>query len=850
MFSMQVPSTEPRLCGLKLYELIDPNMLSAFKSTNLSDVEYTETKYATERITLCKYEELYKKKYNLFEVEYTRGRRKMGRVYPKDGLGMTSIRRITRNTFMRDTYYDIDMENAAPNIIMGLLKNKGVDKDFPTIAEYCVNRNDILRKVMTGYSCTRKQAKDAFISVMFGSSVSSWKKDVSQGDDPSIECFIDEYKIEIAKVIDMFIAENRELYYLHVDNYRKNPKNKDKKNERGSFLSLITQDYEIRIVDYLLSYIMDKTPLSKFNDKDVISYSYDGFMLLKSLVDANGGIHKLLEDIAQLTYDFCGIEINWTSKNMNDEYHSDFVYEPPESDEMRKEREKKEKEEKQKEKEEMKKQKKENEKREKEEKQKEKEEKQKEKEESKKTDTKKTRDDFDTAFKKMKDQFEKTNFKSMEISAFVEETYFENKRTLIQRKSSELKVAFSHLKIKYREFENGKPVDKVIPFIPVWIECEDIRKYEKMDCFPKMSMCPPSCFNIWSPFEMERYYSIPYTHIEDIIEREDVKEGVKFLRNHMSIMCDHQPDTLLEFEKWLAHMIQFPEHKSHMPIFQSDEGSGKGSFFALLRKILGEDKILETESPEEYVWGRFNNLMETSFLVVMNEISKQMTNGGMDKIKGIIDSPHIQIQHKGKGAYPMKSHHRFAGCTNAWDGGMTIKKGSRRFLMCKMSDEKKGNMEYWTKFRKYLENTEVLRGFYNYYKKMEVPSVLPPPMKTEFAKELEKLSVDVPTLWVRDLVADARVNKSLYLTERKMEYKIINNEYVIELTGKRACELLMQWCKETGFEKYETNPVKLGVFLKTKKWDGLIKGRATNYGDTRYYRVEKLMEELKEEDMH
>ena len=449
---------------------------------------------------------------------------------------------------------------------------------------------------------------------------------------------------------------------------------------------------------------------------------------------------------------------------------------------------------------------------------------------------------YKDAFEALKAEFEKENFKVVQNSCFVQETFDENNnRKLIQRNTTELTVAFSHLIIKYKGWEDDKEVEKAVPFVPMWIKCEDIRRYDRMDCYPNMSKCPPTCFNIWTPFEMERYNDTP------LLDNDDVREGVAFLRNHMSIMCNHEKDTLLEFEKWLAQMIQFPEFKSHMPIFQSNEGSGKGSFVQLLRKILGISKVSLTANPEEYVWGRFNNMMETTFLVFFDEISKQMTGSGIDKIKNLITEPTVQIQHKGKGAYEMKSFHRFAGLTNAWDGGMTISKGSRRFLMCKMSDEKKGVMEYWERFYALLENTDVLRGFYNYYKMMEVTKTLPPPKMTEFALELQKLSVDVPTLWVWDLVLDAKVNKSLYLTENKNEYKIVNDEYVIELTGKRSCELLMMWCKDNGYSRYETTPIKLGVFLKTKKWAGLIKGRSTKTSETRYYRVQTLIEELRSE---
>jgi hypothetical protein len=237
--------------------------------------------------------------------------------------------------------------------------------------------------------------------------------------------------------------------------------------------------------------------------------------------------------------------------------------------------------------------------------------------------------------------------------------------------------------------------------------------------------------------------------------------------------------------------------------------------------------------------------METSFLVFFDEISKQMTSGGIDKIKNLVTEPTMHIQHKGKGAYAIKSFHRFAGLTNAWDGGMTISKGSRRFLMCKMSNEKKGDDGYWGKFYALLDNVDVLRGFYTHYKTMEVSRVLPAPAMTAFARELQKLSVDVPTLWVKDLVADAARNKSTYLLNDRKQYKILNDgEYVIELTGKQACDALLEWCKDNGYPKYETNPVKLGVLLTLKRWAGFTEGRATNTGKTRYYRVDTLLREL------
>lgn len=821
MFTLQVKPSETFLNGITLYEQIDLNELNALKTTDFVKYPYKESwglnDYGNEKLHLTKYADNYKKRSELVAVTYTRGKRKLGRVNPFKSLGMTCIRRVTRNTLMRKKYYDIDIDNAHPRILRDIIRNtlpadKSFELEYPHLDDYCDDRERIISEIMSSYRCDRSRAKNAFIALMYGGTVSSWKhgKDgetTITGTDPEVESFLDKFYSEIQTITTLFIDNNKELYEKECDTYRKKPENKGKKNERGSFFSAVMQDYEIKIIEHLMTHIIDMGVFTKVEAGHIITYSYDGFMLLKDRVDANGGIRVLLEDLSQLVYDTFGLELDFSMKDMNKDYHTEFVYEPhitiPEDNNTLELRDKK------------------------------------DKKELNRNNEEKSLLDFKGEFEKMQIEFEKENFKVIQNSCFVQETFDEeNNRKLIQRNTSELTVAFSHLNIKYKTWRDDKQIEMVLPFIPVWIKCETIRRYDRMDCFPDISKCPKNCFNIWTPFEMERYNDTP------LVDTDKVRDDVAFLRNHLAIMCDHQPDTLQEFEKWIAQMIQFPDTKTHMPIFQSAEGSGKGSFVQLLRKLLGVSKVSLTANPEEYVWGRFNNMMETTFLVFFDEISKQMTGSGIDKIKNLITEPTIQIQHKGKGAYEMKSFHRFAGLTNAWDGGMTISKGSRRFLMCKMSDEMKGNMEYWSRFYSLLENLDVLRGFYNHYKTMEVTKILPPPKMTEFALELQKLSVDVPTIWVKDLVADAKRNRDTYLVNNKTEYKIINDEFVIELSGKGACSRLMEWCKDNGYSKYETTPIKLGVFLKTKKWEGLIKGRTTNIGDTRYYRVDTLLKEL------
>lgn len=485
----------------------------------------------------------------------------------------------------------------------------------------------------------------------------------------------------------------------------------------------------------------------------------------------------------------------------------------------------------------------------------------KEKQKENKNQTTNNPDSFAIKYNEMKEHFEKENFKCISTSCFVQEANYDEERKLILRNKSELNTAFQHLKVNYVEWNEkiGDYVATQTSFINEWVNDEDIRKYDRMDCYPNTEVCPKNVYNIWTPF---RISTVPMPEVT-----EEIKKDVAFLLNHLSIMCNHEVATLQEFEKWIAQMIQHPEIKSYMPIFQSDEGAGKGSFYLLMRAMLGKSKVFETSSPDEYVWGRFNNLMETAFLVFMDEINRFMTGTGLDKIKHVVTEEQLQIQHKGKGAYTMNSFHRFAALTNAWDGGLPVNKKSRRFLMCCMSNEKIGDMDYFNKFYKLLQNDEVLRAFFEHFAtKKDVPKKLPPPIQTEFQKEMSELTVDIPTLWLRDFIGDAKRNKStlLQMKETSQMYKIINKEtkteftdgafvkteiadsgeYVIELFGKQTFEKVIEWAKKNGYEKYETTPIKIIIYLLRKKWSGLTKGRGTNTGNTIYLFVDKLAEML------
>jgi hypothetical protein len=187
---------------------------------------------------------------------------------------------------------------------------------------------------MDAYNIDRKIAKNAFISMMYNGTPESWRKknslyfDLCDRKQCLVEELLDDFRAEIDKIITLFINANKESYKRECGNYRKNKKNVGKKNERGSFLSTVMQEYELQLTSAVMKWCIENG-LATFRDMPnclVASYAYDGFMLLKENVEKYGGVRKLLDDLSQITFDLTGYHnVVWTNKDMNDEF-KDFEY--------------------------------------------------------------------------------------------------------------------------------------------------------------------------------------------------------------------------------------------------------------------------------------------------------------------------------------------------------------------------------------------------------------------------------------------------------------------------------------------------------------------------------------------
>lgn len=276
--------------------------------------------------------------------------------------------------------------------------------------------------------------------------------------------------------------------------------------------------------------------------------------------------------------------------------------------------------------------------------------------------------------------------------------------------------------------EEGKPTQ----FITHWFKDPLKRKYDTFDSFPKDSLCPPHVYNMWEKFLVQDMPSV---------DSETASAGLQWFLNHIDVMTDFNSIHSNFVKMWIAQMFQYPENKSIHLVFVGLEGTGKGTFVKFFETIMGgSHRCWECVDPQEDIFGKFNDQMKKSFLVILNEADKSGTYNANNKMKALITDKTINIRPKGKTAFTMKSYHRFMSFSNNPDPTTKLK---RRDFTMRTSDSKINDVVYFTEGNKYAASIECGKAIYDFFmsyntKPNIVETDIPKGIYDEMLKEAQK----------------------------------------------------------------------------------------------------------------
>ena len=421
-------------------------------------------------------------------------------------------------------------------------------------------------------------------------------------------------------------------------------------------------------------------------------------------------------------------------------------------------------------------------------------------------------------FNNMVIEFEKTHAKIINKSIFIK--FNENLNEFLFFNKKSLTESYEEIKCKkiIVDKDNIETIKEVC-FIKEWLLYENIRKYDDIDVFPPPLICPKNIFNLWTGFSMEK-----------INNYEKNQDAVDLFLKHIKILCGNEEPVYEYIIKWIGQMIQFPATKTTFPMFISSEGAGKGSLMKLFSKMLGEAKVFETSKPSRDVWGNFNGSMKEAFLVNLNELSKREFDGSQDYFKALVTDGTTQINIKNVKTMVIKSFHRFMGFSNN-EEAMPTKKGDRRNLIIRSSDELIGNTEHFTKIYNYIDDVDAMKSIFEYFK--SIPDLEnfhkeKMPM-TEYQEDLQEMNANPIELWVK------------YYIKQNC------NQDEFEIKSTDLYDNFNDYLKNN-FPSWNVNILQFTGRLKRLNVDGIEKSRANSSRCTKF-NIDKCLEHFKLDKM-
>jgi hypothetical protein len=670
----------------------------------------------------------------------------LGRFYADNSISPICLARHIKHTlFQHLGWFDLDMVKGHPTILYNIAKNNGLELKY--FKKYLDNPSYIFEELIKHYSTetggiTEDNVKDIFNIAIYGGSHNTWLKQM-EADDKQLATN------NPHPFVVCFIQECKNLIDII---YLNNPSiaEKVKGNE--------TNEYHIktRVMSYWCGCIENHIIFTCFNflkkrdliDNGNIVLEYDGLCLKLTNTD-DEFMDSILVEMNELILKETGLEVKMKWKGYKKEHiHLEALDEEDEEEE--------------------------------------------EEDIYNEEDCSEENAEvvINRTYEVVKKEFEEKVCKIIQKSIFVEN--MDNQ--IIFYKKEGLKTSYEHLKYEEVVEVKGVPVIKSQPFLSRWFDDEKINTKDKLGVYPHDLKCPSNVYNMWRPFDMEL--------VTDYTEK---SEAISFIRNHIKILCGNDENIADYFEKWLAQMIQYPSVKTIMPTFISKEGAGKGTLLKIMRKMIGDSKVVESTQPSLNVWGTFNGMMANTFVINLNELSKKETMECEGFIKGLITDDILTINEKGKSQYDIKSYHRFIATTNN-EEPLSTGNDDRRNLIIKCSDELCGNKEYFDKFYELIEDINSIKSYYEYLKKipeMNMFGKIPLPV-TEYHAELKTMSEKAIERWIKDFTQE--------------NY----NKVDVRLTALSVYDNFCDWITKNG-SNYTCSNMQFGVRLTRLKVKGVEK---------------------------
>lgn len=280
-----------------------------------TDIDEDDQKYSPFEICRKYLNNATGKNNNNVEVNYIR-KDGQGRRFAQHGLSLQSMPRLIRGTLAKDYYYDIDMVNAHPNILLKICN----DNDLITtwLNTYLNYRDKLITDIAkdAGGVFEKDYIKKSILSIMYGG-VTNYNKILKVLEDrlnveptPKIEmriCFLKSFADEMTHILD-----NAPIWFPEEYERQIKLKGADYFNLKGSTLSASI----CKIEDYILEVMINELKIKKIIDKIAV-LTFDGIMILKKRFKNVETLNTLILHLENKILEETGYSIKLKVKNFD-----------------------------------------------------------------------------------------------------------------------------------------------------------------------------------------------------------------------------------------------------------------------------------------------------------------------------------------------------------------------------------------------------------------------------------------------------------------------------------------------------------------------------------------------------
>jgi hypothetical protein len=379
-------------------------------------------------------------------------------------------------------------------------------------------------------------------------------------------------------------------------------------------------------------------------------------------------------------------------------------------------------------------------------------------------------------YEKLKEEFEKNNFKLWDSNSFIElkDGYYNT------RSERELIQIYKNYK-KYIEINDNKTKEKI--FINKWLSDEKIRTYDKIDCLFTMKTNE----NIFNTFDGFYASKIKYENNNN--------DNLSIILKHIKYLANGTDEGFNYVINWLAFLIKFTDIKHMMTAlcFIGSQGTGKSKVWTwICKKIIGMT-YCSFVTNELSFFDKHSEMRRNKSLILFNDMNMNFIKNYTEELKSYITDLYDICNPKQQKMIQCYNMNHFVFLSNK-ENPLKIEVSDRRYCVFQVPDMTNEEKEINLKLLDDATNDDnCAYEFYNYLLKVDV--------KENFNFELTRPKNDCYINMKQDSLPYAiRFLIDNIYDFKTMENKIIDkDDDIIKFESKLFFNMFMEYCKESNY---------------------------------------------------